>query len=188
MPSVLKPDPFNAVLLNSPPLVVTNEQKDIIRKILDKACSDSRFADKAYAAITYVLLGNNVRAPTVTSLTPNSAEIGDPAFTLHVHGTNFDSTSKIYFNGLEEPTTLVSATEVTTGVNMPLWTAPAVVPVTVVKNGVASDPMNFEFTDGVTGLSLSGNVLGGRAAVIEKKLEPKVDNKLPEPERKEERK
>jgi hypothetical protein len=155
MPTVKNPDPFSAVLLNSPPLVVSQEQKDYIRKILDKACSDSRFADKAYAAIAYVLLGNNIRAATVTSLTPNSAEIGDPAFTLHVHGTNFDSGTVIFFNGLPEPTTLVSATEVTTGVNMPLWVAPAVVPVHVEKGGVVSESVNFTFTDGVALLGVS---------------------------------
>ena len=149
MPTVLKPDPFSAQLFNSPPLVVSQEQKDYIRKILDKACSDSRFADKAYAAITFVLLGNNIRPPTVTSLTPSSAELGDPSFTLHVHGTNFDAGSVIVFNGFEEPTTLVSATEVTTGVDMSVWAAPVAVPVAVVKNGVMSDPMNFTFTDGV---------------------------------------
>ena len=84
-------DPFSTVLLSSPALMVTDEQKGCVKKVLDKACSDSRFSDKAYIAITKILTGRSVKVPTVATLTPNSAEVGDPSFTLHVHGTNFTS-------------------------------------------------------------------------------------------------
>ena len=179
MPTVLHPDPFNAVLFNSPPLVVSVEQQEVIHTILDRACSDSKFADKAYAAISLVLKGNNVRPPTVTSLVPNTVEIGDPSVTLHVHGTNFSAASKIIFNGFEEPTTLVSATEVTTGINMDVWLAPAVVPVVVSNGNVQSDPLNFTFTDGLAGQSLSlspqaEKVLANK--VVEAKKEAVVKN------------
>jgi hypothetical protein len=150
MPTVLRPDPFNAVLFNSPPLTVSLEQQELVKKVLERACADSRFADKAYLAISLILKGNNIRPATVTSLTPNSAELGDPSFTLHVHGANYDTTSKIIFNGFEEPTTFVSATELTTGVDMSVWAAPAVLPVAVVKNGVMSEPMMFTFVDGLS--------------------------------------
>jgi len=147
--AVLYQDPFSPVLYNSPALLVTDEQRAHIREVLEIASSDIQFANKAYKAIEFILTNGSVKPPTVTSLTPNSAEIGDPAFTLHIHGTNFNSGSKIYFNGFEEPTTLVGPTEVTTGVNMPLWQAPAVVPVTVQNaDGTSAPPMNFTFTDG----------------------------------------
>lgn len=145
-------DPFSPVLLSaeSLPLVVSNEQKNYVKMVLDKACSDSKFADKAYIAIVYILTKGVAKVPTVTSLTPNSAEIGDPSFTLHVHGTNFKNTDKIVFAGVEEPTTFVSATELTTGVNMSVWAGPDALPVLVESaDGVLSEPMTFTFVDNV---------------------------------------
>lgn len=146
MPVLVRPEPFSPVLLASVPLPVTSEQINYIREILDVACSDSRFADKAYAAIMLVLTGAAAVPPVVTSLNPSSAVIGSPAFDIHVMGTGFTPASVIMFNGLEEPTVFVSETELTTGVNMPLWLAPADVPVAVLNGGVMSDPMTFSFT------------------------------------------
>jgi hypothetical protein len=141
-------DPFAPVLLSSPPLAVTDEQKLYIKKVLDKACSDSRFAEKAYVAILFVLSGGSVTVPVVTSLTPASATIGDPNFTLHVIGTGFSTLSKIVFNGGEESTTYVSDTELTTDVDMSTVTVPSTVPVLVVSgDGVLSNAMNFTFND-----------------------------------------
>ena len=149
-------DPFSPVLLSSPALMVTDEQKGYVKKVLDKACSDSRFSDKAYIAITKILTGGSVKVPTVATLTPNSAEVGDPSFTLHVHGTNFTSLSKIVFNGGEEPTTFVSATELTTIVNMTTVSGPSVASVGVLsEDGVLSNQMNFTFTDGTALLLVS---------------------------------
>jgi hypothetical protein len=147
-------DPFAPVLFNSPALLVTNEQKGYLKKILDIACSDSKFSDKAYVAIVGLLVSGNAQVPVVTSLTPNSAEIGDAAFTLHVHGNGFKNTDVIVFAGVDEPTTFVSTSELTTGVNMPLWLGPDAVPVLVKSaNGVLSAPMTFTFVDNVALLS-----------------------------------
>jgi len=142
-------DPFAPILFNSPGLAVTNEQKGYLKKILDIACSDSKFSDKAYVAIVGLLVSGNAQVPVVTSLTPNSAEIGDASFTLHVHGNGFKNTDVIVFAGVDEPTTFVSPSELTTGVNMPLWLGPDAVPV-LVRNaeGVLSAPMTFTFIDG----------------------------------------
>ena len=86
--------------------------------------------------------------PTVTALDPATVAIGAPSFTLHVRGTGFVPGAVIVFNGYDEPTTRVSATEVTTGVNMAVWTAPsAPLPVLVRNpNGKASAPLTFTFT------------------------------------------
>jgi hypothetical protein len=148
---VVYADPFSAKLVSplSVPLAVSEEQKIYVKKILDKCASDTQFAEKAYRAIELVLTGGYIKVPTLSSLTPSSAEIGDPNFTVHIHGTNFTNKSKIIFNGYEEPTTYVSANEVSTGVNMSVWAAPAVVPVGVqTDDGVMSNTMNFTFTDG----------------------------------------
>lgn len=142
-------DPLSPVLFNSPALLVTEEQKMYIREVLSIGASDEQFADKMYRAITKILTGGSVKVQTVTSLTPNSAELGDTSFLLHVHGTNFTSLSKIVFNGGEEPTTFVSAGELTTIVDMSTVGAPITVPVAVMsEDGVISAPMNFTFTDG----------------------------------------
>jgi len=147
-------DPFAPILFNSPGLAVTNEQKGYLKKILDIACSDSKFSDKAYVAIVGLLVSGNAQVPVVTSLTPNSAEIGDASFTLHVHGNGFKNTDVIVFAGVDEPTTFVSPSELTTGVNMPLWLGPDAVPVLVKSaNGVLSAPMTFTFVDNVALLS-----------------------------------
>lgn len=149
MPSVRYPDPFAAVLLTSEPLAVTNEQKNYIREILETACSDSRFADKAYIAIMLVLTGQKTVPPVVNSLVPNSVAIGQPSFDIHVMGTGFTPTSVIVFNGYDEPTTFVSETELTTGINMDVWTAPSAPLPVHVRNadGVLSDPQTFTFTE-----------------------------------------
>jgi IPT/TIG domain len=147
MPTVLKPDPFSAVLLNSPALIVTEEQSLLIRKVLDTSSSDTRFADKAYVSIWKILTGGSVVPPKITSLTPNSATVGDPSFLLHVIGTGFTSGSTVVFNGGEEPTTYASATELTTQVDMSTVSGASVVPVYVSSNGVLSDPVMFTFND-----------------------------------------
>lgn len=139
-------DPFKPTLLSSESLKISDEQKQYIRWILDRACSDSRFAQKAYDAISVVLTGGSVKVPVVAALTPSSVVLGQPSFDIHVIGTGFVQGSLIIFNGFEEPTTHVSDTELTTGVNMPLWLAPAIVPISVMSpDGVTSNSMMFEF-------------------------------------------
>lgn len=86
--------------------------------------------------------------PAVMALEPDTAVIGTPSFTLRVLGTGFAAGSVIVFNGFDEPTTRVSSTEVTTGVDMAVWTAPsAPLPVTVRNgDGQLSAPVSFTFT------------------------------------------
>jgi len=146
MPTVQFPDPFNAVLLDSAPLVPTAEQSQYIMEVLMTACSDSRFAEKAFYAVMRILNAGPVDVPTITSLNPATAVIGDPSFDLHVMGTGFSPLSKIIFAGVEEPTTFVSDTELFTGINMPLWQGADVIPVRVLSNGIYSDPSDFTFS------------------------------------------
>lgn len=154
MPTVRRPETFNAVLLTSEALAVSDEQRFKIREILDIGASDSRFAQKMYDAIWHVLTSGAATPPVITSLSPSTAIIGSPDFTLHVIGTGFDLGSKIIFAGVEEPTTFVSETELTTGVMMSLWVGPDAVPVTVLgSNGVVSDPVDFTFTVALQTLS-----------------------------------
>jgi hypothetical protein len=88
--------------------------------------------------------------PVLTALTPDTAKIGDPSFTLHVTGTDFRPGAVIVFAGMDEPTTLVSPTEVTTLVNMDVWLGHDVLPVKVRSfAGQESNELPFTFT--VTG-------------------------------------
>jgi hypothetical protein len=51
--------------------------------------------------------------PRLTSLSPNKADIGG-SLTLTVNGANFDSSFKIYWNGVMRPTTFVNSNQLTT--------------------------------------------------------------------------
>ena len=54
--------------------------------------------------------------PTVTAISPASANNGDAPFTLAVTGANFVSGSTIEWNGASRPTTLVSSTQLTAAI------------------------------------------------------------------------
>lgn len=77
-----------------------------------------------------------VRA-VVTALEPNTAVLGAPAFTLHVIGSGFGLDAVILWNGEEEPTTVVSDTELTTGVDMSTAEVAITLPVSVTQAGGA---------------------------------------------------
>ncbi len=58
----------------------------------------------------------NNPAPTLSSLSPNSAFKGDPAFTLTITGTNFVNGSIVRWNGLDRVTTFISSTQLTAAI------------------------------------------------------------------------
>jgi len=55
-------------------------------------------------------------APTTTSVSPTSATVGGPVFTLTVNGTGFVSGSVVQWNGANRTTTLRSATQLTAAI------------------------------------------------------------------------
>jgi hypothetical protein len=85
---------------------------------------------------------------TLTSLAPNSAEVGAPGFTLTVTGTNFVAGSTVQWNGVDLPTTFGKSTQETALV--PASDLAAVVPVNItVVNGPGVAPSNsLPFTIG----------------------------------------
>lgn len=89
---------------------------------------------------------NSPAPPALTALVPNTAQLGTPSFTLHVMGAGFDATTVILWNGAPEPTTLVSPTEVTTGVNMETASVAVTLPVSVQGAGGMSVELPFTFT------------------------------------------
>jgi len=84
-------------------------------------------------------------APVITELVPASAPVGAPALTLTVVGTAFLAGDVILFNGGPEPTTLVSATQLTTVVKPFTSTTPGDYPVAVERAGEVSNGLDFSF-------------------------------------------
>ena len=84
--------------------------------------------------------------PTIASLDPNTAQMGAADLTMTVNGTGFTPTSIIVFNGGDEPTTYISATQVSTGIKPSLVGAAVAVPVEVRNDTKTSNAVNFTFT------------------------------------------
>jgi hypothetical protein len=88
-----------------------------------------------------------VDPPTVDGLNPDTAVCGDPDLQLIVDGTGFNNASIITFNGLDEPTALLSDTQVRTNVKPSLFQVAATCPVGVRTGGMRSNTIDFTFTD-----------------------------------------
>jgi hypothetical protein len=87
-----------------------------------------------------------VDAPTITDLEPSSVALGDPDVDLHVTGTGFTEISCIVFDGHDEPTKLISETEVSTGVKPSLFTEAKDIGVAVRNGSMISSTLPFTFT------------------------------------------
>lgn len=110
----------------------------------------------------------NNPAPTLTSLSPNAAFKGDPAFMLTVTGTNFVPTSVVRWNGVDRATTFVSATNLKAAIPDTDLAADGTVNVTVF-NPTPSGGMSNAATFAV-------NPLTGFEADVSPR--PKGDNKV----------
>ena len=90
-------------------------------------------------------------APTITSLSPDSARAGGPAFTLTVHGTNFASDSTVHWDGAARTTTFVSSTRLTADITAADIVTVGMVNITVVNlltpGGDTSNALPFEVTE-----------------------------------------
>lgn len=85
--------------------------------------------------------------PVLSLLVPDTAALGSPNFTLSVQGTDFLNGDVIVWNNGVEPTTYVSATELTTLVDMTSAIMPLDVPVKVrTLTGRESNVLTFIIT------------------------------------------
>jgi hypothetical protein len=73
-------------------------------------------------------------APTTTSISPNSAYVGGPSFTLIVNGTNFNSESVVAWNGTPHTTTYINSTQLTTTITASDISWLQTTPVTVINS------------------------------------------------------
>lgn len=90
--------------------------------------------------------------PTITSFNPPNNTAGTGSFTLTVNGTNFNTTSTIFFNGNFHTTTFINGTTLTAVINAAEVAAAGAYPVTI-QNGTLdggnSAPSNYTIIPGV---------------------------------------
>src|SRR5258707_325773 len=92
-------------------------------------------------SLTFTITG-----PTITTISPNSADTGGAAFTLTVNGSNFLTGSGGNFARVARATTFVSAAQLTAAIPAAAITTARISAVTVNKpspSGGASNPVNF---------------------------------------------
>src|SRR5262249_17964918 len=85
-------------------------------------------------------------APTLSSLSPDSAFAGDDPFTLAVTGTNFVAGSVVQFNGSPRPTTVISTSELRAQISAADVATAGTVQVTIFNpapGGGTSTALNF---------------------------------------------
>jgi hypothetical protein len=106
--------------------------------------------------------------PVITSLSPNSATAGAPAFTLTVSGSGFSSGAVVQWNGSSLTTAFVSATQLTAPVSDSLIASQGSATVTVGSGGVTSNGASFTINPPpvITSLSPSSATAGGPAFTI----------------------
>ena len=94
----------------------------------------------------------NTGMPAIAQLSPSSATAGGAEFQLEVDGTNFTSNAVINFNGVAQPTKVVSSTKAEAMIPPAAITNSGMVPVTVTDpattgiygtGAVTSAPMSF---------------------------------------------
>jgi hypothetical protein len=86
-------------------------------------------------------------APVISSLSPSTAVAGDASdVTLVVTGDGYMPNAVLMFGGLDEPTTFVSPTEVSTIVKCSLFVNPDDVAVNVRNGSAISNELAFTFT------------------------------------------
>jgi hypothetical protein len=75
--------------------------------------------------------------PALTQLVPNTANSGDPQFTLTVNGSNFATNAVINWNGTQQTTMRMTAGQLTATIPAAAVASPAMVSVTVTNPGTA---------------------------------------------------
>ncbi|MDQ2731780.1 MAG: IPT/TIG domain-containing protein [Armatimonadota bacterium] len=112
--------------------------------------------------------------PTISSLSPTTAVAGGAAVPLTINGTNFSANSQVYFGNNFLPSTLVSATQLTTSIPATVISQPYN-PMVYVYNGRRtgglSNGVQFQITPSsppptVTSLSTTSLVAGSPATTL----------------------
>ncbi len=114
----------------------------------------------------------NRSAPTISSLSPNSAIVGASAQTLTIIGTNFVSGSTVTYNGVAHTATFVNATQLTISLSVGDQATAGTYSVVVsnpAPGGGSSSPANFAVnnpTPSITSLSPVSVTAGAGAQTL----------------------
>jgi len=108
-------------------------------------------------------IGSITPPPTLTSVSPTSANSGDSPFKLTVTGTSFGSASRVQWNGSSLPTTYISATQLIASVPASDVAAAGTAQVTVFNpspGGGASSALTFTINQAaVPNLTQTGTII-----------------------------
>ncbi len=112
----------------------------------------------------------NSAAPTISSLSPSSANMGDPEFTLTINGSNFDPSATVSWGATPLARTYVSSAQLTAVVPASLIAAPGTANVTVTtSSGGTSSVSAFTIkplVPQVGSLSPDSAIAGGQAFTL----------------------
>ena len=120
--------PRTATFVSSTQLKVAITSADIAKGQNAKVSVTNPTPGGGTASATFVV---NNPVPAITSIAPNSAMHGTPAFKLTVTGSNFVPGSLVNWNGMKLTTTFVSSTQVTASVPASDIASPGTAQVTV---------------------------------------------------------
>ena len=104
-------------------------------------------------ALPFIINAASNPAPTITTLTPASAEAGGPAFTLTITGTNYLASSMVRWNGANRTTTFLSSTQLAAAISSADIASPGSAFVTVFNpapGGGVSNAAQFNITPAAT--------------------------------------
>ena len=108
---------------------------------------------------------NSAPTPTISAINPSSVFVNQGAFTLTVNGTNFvNGVSTVRWNGVAQPTTFVSATQLTANISNATNQTISLVPITVANAALISNSVNLHAQGIVTPTAFAvirGSTVGG---------------------------
>ncbi len=109
-----------------------------------------------------------IPAPAITSISPNAATAGGPAFTLTVNGSGFGSDAVVHWNQTALATSVVSANQLTAPVLASLIATVGTAQITVSSGGVTSNAVAFTIVAGpaIGSVSPSSAAAGGPAFTL----------------------
>jgi len=82
-------------------------------------------------------------APTMSAMSPNSAMMGGPGFSMTVNGSNFGTDAVVYWNMTAMPTTYISANQLMANIPATDLMSAGMIPVYVRSGGRNSNSINF---------------------------------------------
>ena len=108
--------------------------------------------------------------PAISSLSPATAQAGDPELTLTVHGSRFENGSTVLWNGSPRPTTFVNPSELVATVSaVDLATSADITTVIVTvlnPDESVSDPKAFTIVSATVGEVASGVAPAGQTVTV----------------------